>query len=241
MKHFLLVVSLCTGVVQGAWGQSFCASDGQATPVALVERFTSADCEACWSAPQTLQPSARTLTLDWIVPSVQGDDAPLSAAASRDALMRLQTLGRSAPTASVLTTTPVVGGRAQRLRVAHGVPLGGYVGASIELKTARKALKSETLTAWLVLVEAIPAGADGTPTARNLVRNVLLSLWNNPDALSKSEQMIFRETRPLSIPQGATPERLRVVGWVQDARGRVLTAAQSVCAPLTPPVPEQLR
>ena len=37
--------------------------------------------------------------------------------------------------------------------------------------------------------------------------------------------------RPLSIPPGTTPERLRVVGWVQDASGRVLTAAQSVCVP----------
>ena len=230
MKPFLLLISLCSGWAQGAWAQSFCASDGQATPVALVERFISADCEACWSAAQTSKTSARALTLDWIVPSKQGDDAPLSAAASRDALMRLHTLGRAAPTASSIGTTRVIGGRADRLRVAHGVPLGGYIGASIELHTTPKAFRGESLSAWLVLVETIPAGTDGTATARNLVRNVLLSPWNKRDSLSKSKQLVVRETRPLSIPQGATPERLRVVGWVQDARGRILTAAQSVCA-----------
>jgi hypothetical protein len=33
----------------------------------------------------------------------------------------------------------------------------------------------------------------------------------------------------MSIPEGAKPERLRVVGWVEDARGRVVAAAQSRC------------
>ena len=233
MKHLLFVLTLipCLSTVAGA--QSLCASDGQATPVALVERFISADCEACWNAPQTFEPSARALTLDWIVPGERGDDAPLSAAASLDARMRLEVLGLPMPATSSVTTTPVVGSRAQRLRVAHGVPLRGYIGASIELKTTRMPRPQENWSAWLVLVETIPAGADGTPLERNLVRNVLLSTWNKPEQLSKSERHIFREMRPLSIPQGAAPQRLRVVGWVQDAQGRVLSAAQSVCPRLT--------
>ena len=198
--------------------------------MALVERFISADCEACWSEPQATPPGAKTLTLDWIVPGQQGEDAPLSAAASQDALMRLQTLGRVAPTTSATTRKPVAGGRANRLRVAHGLPLGGYIGTSIELKTALRPRSQATLSAWLLLVETIPAGADGTAMPRNLVRNVLQLPWNKRNQLSKTEQLIFQETRPLSIPSGATPERLRVVGWVQDGRGRILTAAQSVCA-----------
>ena len=229
MKRLLLLASLSTWLVHGASAQSFCASDSQATPVALVERFISADCEACWSAPKTPEPAAQALTLDWIVPSEQGEAAPLSAAASRDALMRLQALGRAAPATSFITSTKVVGGRAHSLRVAHGVPLGGYIGASIELKATVMPRRPAHLSAWLVLVETIPAGADGTPSERNLVRNVLLSQWNKPDKLSKTGQAIFREMRPLSIPQGATLARLRVVGWVQDAHGRVLSAAQSVC------------
>jgi hypothetical protein len=231
MKALILLLGLSVWAAQSAQAQSSCASDGQATPMALVERFISADCEACWSEPPTRLPAAGALTLDWIVPGKQGEDAPLSAAASRDALMRLQTLGRAAPTTSATTSKPVSGGRANRLRVAHGLPLGGYIGASIELKTALRPRSQATLSAWLLLVETIPAGADGTATPRNLVRNVLQLPWNKRNKLSNTEHIVFHETRPLSIPSGATPERLRVVGWVQDGRGRILTAAQSDCAP----------
>jgi hypothetical protein len=51
------------------------------------------------------------------------------------------------------------------------------------------------------------------------------------DALLISEQMSFKESRPLNIPEGANPQRLRVVGWVQDARGQVMVAAESACLP----------
>lgn len=231
MKTLFLLLGLTVWAAQGAQAQSSCASDGQATPVALVERFISADCEACWSEPKTIKTAPSTLTLDWIVPGKQGEDAPLSAAASQDALMRLQTLGRAAPVTSTKTSSPVLGGRANRLRVAHGLPLGGYMGTSIELKTALRPRSQATLSAWLLLVETIPAGADGTVAPRNLVRNVLQLPWNKRNQLSKIERITLHETRPLSIPSGATPERLRVVGWIQDGRGRILTAAQSVCAP----------
>ena len=227
----MLLLSLIAGVAHGAWAQSSCSSDGQATPLALVERFISADCEACWRAPQTSTPSARALSLDWIVPSAQGEAAPLAAAASPDARLRLETLGHAAPTESFVTSSKLVAGRAATLRVAHGVPVGGYIGASIELKTTPRAFQPGPLSVWLALVETLPAGTEGSPYARNLVRNVLLPSWNKPDVLSKTEQVVFRETRALSIPAGASYARLRVVGWVQDAHGRVRTAARSVCAP----------
>ena len=35
----------------------------------------------------------------------------------------------------------------------------------------------------------------------------------------------------MNIPEGARPERLRVIGWVEDAQGRLLAVAQSRCAP----------
>jgi hypothetical protein len=234
MKKFFLLLSLSAGLAPGVQAQSYCASDGQATPVALVEHFISADCEACWSAPpETMSPDG-ALTLDWIVPSAKGDEAPLSAAASRDALMRLDALGQPAPKTQFQNSSRVAASLTETLRVAHGLALGGYIGASIELKSnAKDKLLSPTqeeLSAWLVLVESIPAGTDGTPTARNLVRNVLLIRWGKREQLSESEQAVFHEMRPLNIPQGARPERLRVVGWVQDASGRILSAAQSVCA-----------
>lgn len=231
MKDLLLMLSLGTLAAPAAWAQSFCASDGQATPLRLVERFISADCATCWSAPETSVPAPQSLTLDWIVPSERGDDAPLAAAASRDAALRLESVGQTTPSTSTTTTTDIQAGRGGSLRVAHGVALGGYIGASIEWKATSTPAREEPLSAWLVLVETIAAGSDGTPVARTLVRNVFQPSWNNTSSLSKSKQIDFREIRPLSIPPGATPERLRVVGWVQDARGRVLTAAQSVCVP----------
>jgi hypothetical protein len=40
----------------------------------------------------------------------------------------------------------------------------------------------------------------------------------------------LHESRPMRIPEGAQPERLRVIGWVEDARGRLVAAARSACA-----------
>ncbi|APW39235.1 hypothetical protein RD110_20120 [Rhodoferax koreense] len=221
-----------------AAAQSFCASDGQPAPSAIVERFISADCESCW-ATAGAKPAANAMVLDWIVPGSRGDDAPLSAAATRDSLARLAALHQPPPgtAANTLTNTPVrrIGG-ASRLRVAHGLPLAGYVGASIELKPVPARAEAAPWTAWLVLVETIAAGSEGTPVTRNLVRNVLVQDWNPAQAApaaetpagTRSVPRLF-ESRPMGVAEGARPERLRVLGWVQDAQGRVFGAAQSKC------------
>ena len=230
MKCVLPWVVLTVGAANAVWGQSFCDSDGGATPLLLVEHFISADCAACWSAPQATPPAAQAMTIDWIVPSAQGDEAPLSAAAIREAQMRLDRLGQTEPTTSIITTTPVLGGSAYQLQVAHGLSVGAYVGATIEFKTSGKAQPSMPVTAWLLLVETLPAGVEGAQSEKNLVRNVLVSTWARADERTEAGQSIFRELRPLSIAQGARAQRLRVMGWVQDASGQVLSAAQSVCA-----------
>jgi hypothetical protein len=203
----------------GAQGQSSCASDGIPQPAALVERFISADCESCWSDPKTARPGRGELALDWIVPGSRGDDAPLSAAASRDSLARLQALGRVA-TSQTDTLRMKVQGAGRKVRVAHGLPVNNYIGASIELKPA----SGGPWNAWLLLVETIPPGTEGTPVERNLVRNALQASWSK-------EEKNLRESRPMSIPEGANPERLRVVGWVEDARGQIVAMAQSRCRP----------
>jgi hypothetical protein len=51
----------------------------------LVDRFISADCADCWTRQPALRAGPRAVALDWIVPGTQQEDAPLSAAASRDA------------------------------------------------------------------------------------------------------------------------------------------------------------
>ncbi len=225
-------LGLCALLVSGAHAQGVCSSDGQPQPVRLLERFLSADCERCWGLAQAPAPVAvgPTLALDWIVPGRLGDEAPLSAAASRDALARLQTLRRPAPRTQLAISSPVAGrGGGATVRVAHGVALGGYIGASIEAR--HSASDRQPATAVLLLVETIAAGSDGTPIARNLVRNMLQAPWNGASSLSNQEQMSLLERRPLSIPEGANPQRLRVVGWLQDGRGRLLAAAQSGCQP----------
>jgi len=211
----------------GVQGQSSsCASDGAPQPVALVERFISADCESCWSDAKTAKPGRGELALDWIVPGSRGDDAPLSAAASRDSLTRLRSLGRKPPAQSE-TSRHKPRRDGHQLRVAHGLPFRDYIGTSIELQPAT----GGPWKAWLLLVETIPPGTEGTPVERNLVRNVFQPAWDGARPLSEEEQKLLLESRPMSIPEGARRERLRVVGWVEDARGHIRAIAQSRCAP----------
>jgi hypothetical protein len=130
-----------------------------------------------------------------------------------------------------------------KLRVAHGLALGGYIGASIELKPLPAVPKKPAeaaapggaapWTAWLVLTETVPAGTEGTPVERRLARNALVLDWWPERAERQDPQSALRlfEARPLNVPESANPERLGVVGWVQDAEGRVLAAAVSRCKP----------
>ena len=157
--------TLLLALHQAVPAQVACSSEGQPAPTALLERFISADCEACWSDTQAALPRPGAVALDWIVPGAAGDDAPLSAAARQDSLDRLQAKGQ----ASIPTTIPLQPSLV--LRVARGPALGGYIGTSIALQ-AQKA-SDGLLTAWLALVETIPAGTDGTAVERNLVRNTL--------------------------------------------------------------------
>lgn len=223
--------------------QSSCSSDGTRQPVAVFERFLNADCESCWTDASTPAPSvgAGALVLDWIVPSPLGDDAPLSAAATRDALIRLENLERTPPARTdVYVATVEAPGPAARLRVAAGMPFNDYLGTSIafagggrsSMANGAKRDASSGIGTWdfyLLLVETVPAGTEGTPVERNIVRNMLQSSWDMRQPLSNVKQSKWMESRPMRYPEGARPERLRVVGWVQDTTGRVVAAAQSAC------------
>lgn len=233
----LLITVLLAATSLGSHAQSACSSDGQVEPVALFERFISADCESCWSDAATPAPSAAGVAvLDWIVPGKAGDDAPLSAAATSDALTRLSALGRQPPTTTDVYVASVdAPPLPARLRVAHGLPFNDYLGTGISLTRVRKAKSHATpappLAFHLVLVEAVPANSDGTAVSRSIVRNVLQGTWNegNLKARTKTGSAHWMETRSMRIPDGARAERLRLVGWVQDAEGVLVAAAQSVC------------
>jgi hypothetical protein len=214
-----------------AGAQSFCASDGQPRPTQLLERFINANCDSCWADPATPRAGAGQLALDWVLPGDKGDEAPLSAVAAREALDRLAALRQGVPAQTLASTLPVVGLKGATLRVAHGLPLSGYLGASIELKPIPAAAKGRQWTAWLALIETLPAGTEGSPVERNLVRNVLQTPWDGRKPLAKGDPKRFFDARSMSLAQGANPERMRVVGWVEDDKGRVLAAAESRCAP----------
>lgn len=216
--------------LSSAQAQSYCASDGQPKPVQLLERFINADCADCWVDPATPRAGADQLALDWVAPGGQGDDAPLSAVANRDALDRLRALGQQVPARANASSRPVKGIRGASLRVSHGLPVSDYIGASIELKPIPKAARNQRWSVWLALVETLPVGAEGSPVERNLVRNLLQPIWDGRKQLSKQEQSRFFESRPMNIAPGANPDRLRVIGWVEDEKGQVLAAAQSRCA-----------
>jgi hypothetical protein len=222
----LPVALILTLFAAAAQSQSLCTSDGQPAPTALAERFISADCEDCWKAPGARQhiAGAETLVLDWIVPGQLGDDAPLSAAATRDALERLQMLHTATPLSWLLQRQTVTTNGLGTLRMAHGPALANYMGASIALTPA----SGGPWTAVLLLVEQIPALSDGTPIARNLVRNMLVTSWDLSQ-MPPSEPQRFYEARPMSLPEGTQANRVHVVGWVQDEKGTVVALTKSAC------------
>lgn len=226
----LLAAMAWLAPLPSAQAQSYCASDDQPQPVQLLERFINADCADCWSDAATPQAGSGQLALDWVVPGSEGDDAPLSAVATRDALARLQALGQQVPAQAQASRRRVKGIRGASLRVAHGLPVADYIGASMELKPIPRAARKQRWTAWLALVETLPAGTEGSPVERNLVRNLLQPLWDGSKQLLKDERNRFFELRPMNIAPGANPSRLRVIGWVEDEKGQVLVAAQSRCA-----------
>lgn len=232
MKYFLIVIFLLQSAF--ATAQSSCSSDKTAAVKTIYERFTSADCEACWTKP--LITGKLGVTLDWLAPSPAGDEAPLSAAANRDALLRLENLKITLPKEQLIIKTGVANS-GYNIRVAHGLAVAGYIGSSIELTQFPKNLfAAKNLTAVLLLTETIPKYTADSPIERTLVRNMLIEPWAvtaaSPKKAKNAEKQVILTRRPLSIPAGVNPDNLRVFGWVQNSAGRVLTVAQSLCIEL---------
>ena len=218
----MTILAACALALPGwrsAAAQSACSSDGQPQPLALVERFINADCEACWSDPKTPATKRNEVALDWVLPGSRGDDAPLATVARRDGLARLEVLGRAVPPRSDSLRSRRQGA-GQSVRAAQGPALNDYLGTSIELRG-----KPTPVRAWLILVEALPAGVEGSPVARNLVRNVFQPGWDQPAGRGPR-----RESRAMQIHEGANPSRLRLVALVEDSRGRLTAVAQTACS-----------
>lgn len=200
--------------------RALCTSDGVPQPAAVLERFLNADCLECWRDPATPLPGKDTLVLDWVVPGALGENAPLSTVASSDAGQRLRALQRPVP-ARTASFTSRRNGSAVGVRVALGQSFNDYVGTSIELADGA----GEPWQAWLLLVERLPAGIEGSPVPRNLVRNVFRPDWGRSPAAAGR----LAESRAMQIHEGASPERLRLVALLQDGRGRMRAIVQAEC------------
>lgn len=200
---------------------ALCTSEGVAQPPAVLERFINADCLACWSDPATPRPAGEALVLDWVVPGSLGEHAPLAVVATRDALDRLAQLRQAVPARSSSAQSRRSGPRAQ-LRLAQGATFNDYIGTSVEVPQPGR----EAWRAWLVLVERLPAGTEGSPVARNLVRNAFRPEW--PAATARTAQRLA-EARSMQIREGAAPERLRLVALLEDGRGRMRAITQTEC------------
>ncbi|HEY8357549.1 MAG TPA: hypothetical protein VIL30_08830, partial [Ramlibacter sp.] len=171
--------------------------------------------------PTTPRPATGAFALDWVLPGLRGGEAPLATVASRDAKERLAFLRQAVPERSAASSTRRQG-RAAKVRLAQGAPFNNYVGASIELKNAG----TGPWRTWLLLVEKLPAGTEGSPVERHLVRNVFRPDWDRP--VSRRPDRLA-EMRAMQIHAGAKAERLRLVAVVHDHDGRLRSVVHTDC------------
>lgn len=215
------------------------AAAGQACPAlnaALGERFIAADCSDCWAAgaepaEATPRPTPRRgWTLDWLLP--RAPDAAMSAAALPEAAERARRAGllaaddTAASAAQVLIERPPLPRRpGLALRVASGPAWQGYFGLQLSLTVGPATHLPAGTTAWLALIEQIPAGAEGSALPRQLVRSVSGPL--PLQALRAGRP--FSHLQALRWPEGAQPARLQARGWLEAPDGRVLAMAADRC------------
>lgn len=213
---------LLAGAAFGVAALAACPGPG----AALVEKFIAADCAGCWAGQSPVAVAARGWQLEWITPT--GDDAPLAAVALPDAADRLQRAALLAPTASaaqVHRRTALQARPGLSLRVVAGPAWQGYVGLQLSLlPPARPAWPAGT-TAWLALVELLPAGSEGNAAPRALVRSVAGPL--PLDTAQPGQRLTY--LRALRWPETAKPERLQARAWMEAPDGRVLAMAADRC------------
>jgi hypothetical protein len=229
------VVLVCTGagaLVSATAAQRNACPAAQAAP---VERLFSADCADCWSAPASpiapaapgaATPGPATWQFDWITPG--SDGAPLAAGALPEAADRLARLGLTlAGTSQTLqqrrAAAPPLSGL--RINAASGPAWQGYFGVQLTLQTSPRTALPAGSTAWLALVEQVPAGSDGTPIARSLLRSVAGPLPLTTLQPGKP----LTHLRALRWPTSAEPTRLQARAWVEGPDGRLLAVAADAC------------
>ena len=190
---------------------------------AVIERFTSADCPDCWSAADVATAPAGAWSFDWIASTPTGSEAALAAAANTEAQERAQRAGGPSPTGAqtltVRSTLPRAPGL--KLSVQSGPAWNGYFGLRLE---ARGRVPPGS-SAWLGLVEMIPANAEGSAAERQLVRSVAGPLPLN----TLRTDRVMSHLSALRWPETAQPTRLQARGWIEGPDGALLAIATDRC------------
>jgi len=190
---------------------------------AVFERFISAECSVCWTDGSVPVAPAAAWLLDWIVPSARGDEAALSPAAPDEAAGRarrvLNTVVNDERT--LVHRTAARSASALKLTVALGPAFNGYLGVQIDGRGRTPAGSS----VWVALVESVPAGTDGTPVPRQLVRTVAGPFL--PSELGSGKA--WRVLQAMRWPETAKPERLRARAWIERADGHLVAMAGERC------------
>ena len=212
-----LLAAAATGVPPAARATPADEARACTPPREVAERFIGADCEDCWSAPGEAAAPAATWALDWIVPGASAD-APLAAAALPEGAARLAELERDAAALPARLDWSLPRRPPLRLAVLAGPAWNGYLG--LQLRSRGPAPPGAR--AYLALVEELPAGSEGSPIARRLVRAVA-----GPIPLAGDTPSL--ELRALRVPETAHPERLRGLAWWVDGRQRLQGIAREGC------------
>ena len=202
--------------------RALCTSDGVPPPQAVLERFVSADCADCWRDRATPEPAAGSFAIDWVVPGTRGEDAPLAAVALDEATDRLAALRRPVPQRSDAVFGRRVG-QPVALRLAQSDTFNDYISTSMELERPGR----EPWHAWLLLVEQLPAGTEGSPVERHLVRNVFRPDWAQAQGRPRAG---LAENRSMQIHDGVQPDRLRLIAVLADSRGRIRAISRTTCS-----------
>jgi hypothetical protein len=211
--------------------------DCPARSTALVEHFVGAECLDCWKgapAPGAARlPGAEAAgpgewSIDWVVPSGR-EDAPLAVAALAESAERLARLGshlgarlQAAPAAFDTATPLAPPDPARRIWVHSSLPWNGYYGVQMHARGRWP----EGASAWVGLVEVLPAGVDDSAIARRLVRAL-----TGPVALPASAAPADGVDPLFGMrwPASAQADRIVAVAWVEGRDGRILQMASDRC------------
>jgi hypothetical protein len=197
------------------------AADCPPRRAALAEHFIRADCADCWRQRADAADAAPQWRFDWIVPALDAVDAPLAAAALPEAAER-SVRAAAAPALPMRTAVGrLAPPRGARLTVSAGPAWHGYIGVQVDASGSWPKGSS----VWLALVEQLPAGSEGSPAPRALVRSVAGPLPLPPSRSGFAQGHLHA----MRWPEAAQPERLQPRGWIEAADGRILAVASPQC------------